>query len=106
MGAKRSKTTAARVYASRREYRQVDNELLREIGELYETPLAALALSVLRETVHDLRSNNFLVRSNAAAFVRSARFVRMLAALDLDVHTVRARFDALAAQNEIHRATK
>lgn len=91
------KPARRRSYTSRRQYMQKDDELLREISDAYETPAAALAYGILHLTITDLRSRNWLAHSNALAFVRSPRFARLVAALELDIDTMRARCETIAA---------
>lgn len=86
-----------RSYMSRRHYTQKDDELLREISDAYETPAAALAYGILHLTITDLRARDWLHYSNALAFVRSPRFARLAAALELDADAVRARCEKIAA---------
>lgn len=84
---------------------QKDDELLREISDAYETPSAALAYGILHLTITDLRARNWLHYSNALAFVRSPRFARLVAALELDVDHMRARCEKIAAARVVRRSS-
>ncbi len=90
-----------RSYSSRRHYMQKSDDLLREISDAYETPAAALAYGILFLTVADLRARNFIAYSNALAFVRSPRFARLVAALELDVDAMRARCERIASARSV-----
>lgn len=78
-----------------------DETALRDVTEAYQTPAAALALAIMRLTLCDLSHNNPRVRHDAHRFVRSENFAILAGALELDVPTVRARFERIAAANPL-----